>query len=63
VTESAAVAGWLSVREAAAYAGVGETEVRAAIDARTLPAVTTHPEAPGRWMVRRADVDAWVTRR
>ncbi len=51
---------WLDVPAAAQYAGVTRDDVQAAIKTGQVPAVTAHPRSPGVWMVRRADLDAWV---
>lgn len=52
--------GWLTVEAVARLREVDVTVVRAAIKKRELNAVTTHPDHPWQWMVRRCDADAWT---
>jgi hypothetical protein len=51
---------WLSPEELARAAQVPLADVRAAIDARALRAVTTHPTSGGRWRIHLRDADAWL---
>jgi hypothetical protein len=51
---------WLSPEELAQAAQVPLADVRAAIDARALHAVTTHPTSGGRWRVHVRDGDTWL---
>ena len=59
---AAATNAWLDVPAAARYATVRPDEVLKAIARRDLPAVTTHPDRPGAWMMRREDVEAWISK-
>ena len=52
--------GWLGLAEAADHVGVPVAELRRAIELRRVEAVTTHPERPGRWTVRRTTLEAWA---
>jgi hypothetical protein len=54
---------WLDLEAAAHQVGRTLTEVRAAVDDRSLAAVTTHPARPGTWMVCVADVERWARHR
>jgi excisionase family DNA binding protein len=51
---------WMTVAEAAEYAGVSVAAIRQALTERALDGVTTHPLAPGRWMVEKSEVDRWL---
>lgn len=51
---------WLSPEELAQAGDVPLADVRAAISARSLHAVTTHPTAGGRWRIHVRDGDAWL---
>jgi excisionase family DNA binding protein len=51
---------WFSPEEVARAGNVSLSDVRAAIAARTLRAVTTHPGAVGQWRVHARDADAWL---
>jgi len=51
---------WMDVPTAAQYAGVTRDDLQAAINTRQVPAITSHPRRPGVWMVRLADLDAWL---
>jgi excisionase family DNA binding protein len=51
---------WMNIEEIAQYAGISLPVVRAAIESRDLNGVTTLPQNPGQWMVRRDEVDRWV---
>jgi len=50
---------WMGLDAAAAYVGVSEEQMSLAVERRELPAVTTHPLAPGEWMLRSTDLDLW----
>jgi hypothetical protein len=51
---------WLSPEDLARAGGVAVSDVLAAVQARTLRAVTTHPGAGGRWRIHAKDGDAWL---
>lgn len=54
---------WVDLRVAADYAGVPADVLVAAVTAREVRAITSHPDRPGDWMVPLADVDQWWRRR
>jgi excisionase family DNA binding protein len=51
---------WMTVDEAAEYAGVSVATIRQALTERALDGVTTHPRAPGQWMVTQTELDRWL---
>jgi hypothetical protein len=51
---------WLSPEQLAHAGGVALTDVLAAVRARRLRAVTTHPAAAGQWRIHPTDGDAWL---
>ncbi len=54
---------WVDLRLAAEYADIPVDVMVQAVTAREVPAISTHPERPGDWMVTLADVDQWWHRR
>lgn len=54
---------WVDLRVAADYSGVPVDVLVAAVTAREVRAITSHPDRPGDWMVPLADVDQWWRRR
>jgi excisionase family DNA binding protein len=51
---------WMTLDEVAEYAGVSVATVVKALAERTINGVTTHPRAPGQWMVEKTEVDRWL---
>lgn len=51
---------WVDLETAARQVGRSLREVRAAVEDRSLSAVTTHPARPGTWMVRVTDLERWA---
>jgi len=51
---------WFSPEELARAGSVPVSNVHAAIAARVLRAVNTHPGATGHWRVHARDADAWL---
>jgi excisionase family DNA binding protein len=54
---------WLTIDEAAEYAGVSVSIIRQALTERAMNGVTTHPRDPGRWMVKKSELDRWLATR